>query len=98
MFNQFNVSDYAIGSVEYRRELLFFLYLHLRGTFVWANRNIFSSPRQSFSEARGDAFSVGLTSGFLWQSQLYLEFTRDNGILRNGASGNSVLVMWSKIF
>ena len=97
VFNQFYVSDYAIGNVEYRRELLFFLYLHLRETFVWANRNLFSSP-QRFSEARGDAFSVGLTSGFFWQSQLYLEFTRDNGILRNGASGNSLLVLWSKIF
>ena len=97
MFNQFYVSDYAIGTVEYRRELLFFLYLHLRETFMWANRNIFSS-QQLFSQARGNAFSVGLTSGFFWQSQLYLEFTRDNGILRNGASGNSMLLLWSKIF
>lgn len=98
VFNQFYASDYAIGTVEYRRELLFFLHLHLRETFVWANRNIFSSPQEQSSEARGDAFSVGLTSGFFWQSQLYLEYTRDNGFLRNGASGNSLLVLWSKIF
>ncbi|MBT1073470.1 hypothetical protein [Pelotalea chapellei] len=98
VFSQFYASDYAIGTLEYRRELFFFLYLHLRETFVWANRNIFSSPQQKFSEARGDAFSVGLTSGFLWQSQLYLEYTRDNGFLRNGASGSSLLVLWSKIF
>lgn len=98
LFNQFYVSDYAIGTVEYRRELLFFLYLSLRETFVWANRNIFSSPQQPFSEARGEAFSVGLTSGFLWQSELYLEYTRDNGILRNGAAGDSMLLLWSKIF
>lgn len=63
-----------------------------------ANRTIFSSPQQKSSEARGDAFSVGLSSGFLWQSQVYLEYTRDNGFLRNGASGNSLLVLWSKIF
>ena len=88
MFNQFYVSDYAMGTVEYRRELLFFLYLHLRETFVWANRNIFSSPQQLFSEATGQAFSAALTSGFFWESQLYLEFTHDNGILRNGASRN----------
>lgn len=97
VFNQFYVSDYAIGTVEYRRELLFFLYLHLRETFMWANRNIFSS-QQRVSEANGNAFSVGLTSGFYWNSQLYLEFTRDNGILRNGASGDSLLLLWSKIF
>jgi len=98
LFNQFYVSDYAIGSLEYRRELTFFLYLHLRETFVWANRNIFSSTQQKTSEARGTAFSVGLTSGFFWQSQIYLEYTRDNGFLRNGAPGDSVLAMWSKIF
>lgn len=98
VFNQFYVSDYAIGTAEYRRELFFFLYLHLRETLVWANRNIFSSPQQRFSEAKGGAFSVGLTSGFFWQSQLYLEYTRDDGILRNGVSGNSLLVLWSKIF
>jgi hypothetical protein len=27
-----------------------------------------------------------------------VEFTRDNGILRNGASGDSLLLLWSKIF
>ena len=98
VFNQFYASDYAIGTVEYRRELLFFLYLHLRETFVWANRSVFSSPQEQSSETRGDAFSVGLTSGFFRQSQLYLEYTRDNGFFRNGASGNSLLVLWSKIF
>jgi hypothetical protein len=64
---------------------------------MWANRNIFSS-QQLFSQARGNAFSVGLTSGFFWRSQLYVEYTRDNGILRNGASGDSLLLLWSKLF
>ncbi len=25
-------------SIEYRRELTFFAYLHLRGTFIWAQQ------------------------------------------------------------
>ncbi|GFO53881.1 hypothetical protein GMSM_08880 [Geomonas sp. Red276] len=44
LFDQFNVSDYAIGTIEYRRELFFFLYLHLSDTYMWADREIFSSP------------------------------------------------------
>jgi hypothetical protein len=98
MFNQFPVSDYVVGTVEYRRELLFFLYLHLRETFTWANRDILTSRRLKFSEDHGQTFSVGLTSGFFWDSQLYLEYAHDTGILRNGPPGESLLALWSKSF
>jgi hypothetical protein len=98
-FNQFPVSDYLIGTLEYRRELLFFLYLHLRGTFFWANRNVISTQFHGrFSQENGQAGSVGLTSGFFWDSQLYLEYAKDSGLLRNGVAGDSMLVMWSKCF
>jgi hypothetical protein len=98
MFNQFPVSDYFIGTLEYRRELLFFLYLHLRATLAWVDRTILTSSRINFSENVGKAVSVGLTSGFIWDSQLYLEYSRDTEILRNGRSGNGILVLWSKSF
>ena len=98
LFNQFPVSEYAIGTLEYRRELYCFLYLHLRETLVWANRINLTSQEQKYSEFNGSAFSIGVTSGFFWNSLLYLEFTHDNGMLRNGPSGESVLVLWSKSF
>jgi hypothetical protein len=98
LFDQFPVSEYGIGTVEYRRELLFFLFLHLRETLVWANRINLTSQEQKSSPFNGAAFSVGLTSGFLWDSLLYLEYTYDDGILRNGPNGDSVLVLWSKSF
>ncbi|HEY6873649.1 MAG TPA: hypothetical protein VI298_13085 [Geobacteraceae bacterium] len=98
MFNQFPVSDYVVGTVEYRRELLFFLYLHLRETFTWANRDILTQRNLKFSEDRGQTFSVGITSGFPWHSQLYLEYAHDTGILRNGPDGESLLALWSKSF
>jgi len=97
-FNQFPVSDYVVATTEYRRELLFFLYLHLRGTFAWANRDVLTSHPLRFRESRGEVYSVGLTSGCPWDSTLYLEYSYDSGILRNGISGNSMLLLWSKSF
>jgi len=98
MFNQFPASDYLIGSVEYRRELLFFLYLHLRGTYAWVKRDIFTTTRLRFLENRGEAISAAVTSGFLWESEISMEYSYDTSILRNGASGSTITVLWSKGF
>lgn len=96
-FNQFPTSDYMLGTVEYRREFLPFLYLHLRGTFAWADRDLLTSASSVENDAAlGKAISVGLTSGLPWNSAVYLEYSHDDGILRNGRPGNSMLVLWSK--
>ena len=98
MFNQFPASDYLIGSVEYRRELLFFLFLHLRGSYAWVKRDIFTTTRLKFLENRGEAIAAAITSGFLWESELSLEYSYDTNILRNGASGSTSTLLWSKGF
>jgi hypothetical protein len=96
-FNQLPTSDYVVGTVEYRRELLPILYLHLRSTVAWADRDLLSSPQSlELDSGIGKAVSVGLTSGFPWDSEIYLEYSHDDGILRNGAQGDSVLLIWSK--
>ena len=103
LYNNFPVSDYVVSTLEYRRELLFFLFLHLRGTFAWgANRPDYTTLdrglrlRLTSTDAR--AFSVGLTSGFIKDSQLYLEYAYDSKLLRNGTSGSSIMLLWSKSF
>ncbi|HPX60736.1 MAG TPA: hypothetical protein PLN25_03070 [Deltaproteobacteria bacterium] len=98
LFNQFTVADYVVGNLEYRRELLFFLYLHLRGTVAWINRDYQHGGMIRFSQDRGEAFSVGLTSGMPWDSSLYLEYSQDFGILRNGTAGSGLMLLWSKAF
>lgn len=101
LYNTFPVTDYAIATLEYRLELLFFMYLHLRGTVAWgANRPDFSADelRLRFTGTDGEAFSVGLTSGFFKDSQIYLEYAYDNKFIRNGSSGHSFTVLWSKMF
>jgi hypothetical protein len=100
-YNSFPVTDYVIATLEYRLELLFFMYLHLRGTFAWgANRPDFSSDGLNLrlSSTDSEAFSVGLTSGFFKDSQLYLEYAYDTKLLRNGIGGSSFTVLWSKSF
>lgn len=98
VFNQFVVSDYIVTTAEYRRELLFFLYLHLRGTLTWINRDFSRGYLFDFSEDRGEALSVGLSSGLPWDSTIYLEYSNDYGMLRSGTKGSSVLLLWSKMF
>lgn len=102
LFNNFPVSDYVVGTLEYRLQLLFFLYLHLRGTFAWGgNRPDFTTTRgleATLKSSDGQAFSVGLTSGFLYDSQIYLEYSYDFKLLRNGTDGSSFMILWSKSF
>ncbi|MCM0080506.1 hypothetical protein L4X63_02780 [Geomonas sp. Red32] len=98
VFGQYPASDYLIGALEYRREIFSFLYLHLRGTHAWVRRELFSDPSRNFDEGEGNAVSAGVTSGFLFQSELHLEYAYDSGMLRHGTSGGSALVLWSKSF
>jgi hypothetical protein len=99
MFNQILVSDYAILALEFRRELAFFIYLHLRETLIWANRaavtdfNVFT-----FRSSTGAATTVGLGSGFFWNSELYLGYSWDTGFIRNGKSGSGLILAWYKPF
>ncbi|HET6419836.1 MAG TPA: hypothetical protein VFG19_06760 [Geobacteraceae bacterium] len=97
MFNEIIVSNYVMSNLEYRRERLFFMYLHLRGAYVWADRaTIVGTNQVGFISDNGEVASVGLTTGFFWNSELYLEYAWDSGFLRNGRSGSGVLVLWAK--
>lgn len=98
MFNQFPAAEYLIGSVEYRRELLFFLYLHLRGTYANVTRQVFTTRRLKFLENSGRAITGAITSGFLWESSLSLEYSYDTRVLRNGQSGSNITIVWAKGF
>jgi len=96
VFNQFPVSNYSIATLEYRLELLAFLYLHLRGTLAYAERPFFRQEKLDFTKDQNGAVSLAVTSGFFWDSELYLEYSFDAGLLRNGKAGSSILVLWSK--
>lgn len=99
LYAQTFVSEYFLINLEYRRELFFFIYLHLRGTFIWADRaTIIGGNQIGFKSDDGQSASIGLTSGFFWDSHLHLQYARDSGFLRDGKPGNSMLLLWSKPF
>ena len=98
MFSQFPASNYLLGSLEYRREILPFLFLHLRGTDGLLTRTVFTDTHTKSKTNNGQAYSVGVTSGFAWNSELHVEYTYDTSILRNGTAGGNVIVLWSKSF
>lgn len=99
MFNQVLVSDYALAALQYRRELAPFLYLHLRETFIWADRAaVTDTNRFLFKSSTGAATTVGLDTGFFWNSALYLGYSWDSGFVRNGKPGSALILAWCKSF
>lgn len=99
MFNQVLVSSYVLAALEYRRELASFLYLHLRETFIWADRAAVTDTNQFlFKSTTGAATTIGLDTGFFWNSSLYLAYSWDSGFIRNGKSGSGMIITWNKSF
>lgn len=104
IFNQVNLQRYLIGMIEYRFEVMFWLYLHFRANLGWGRaptrRLRANDPPGSvrFRSARADSYSFAVTSGFLWDSVLYFEYTYDTGGLRVGQDGHAFLFTWSKAF
>jgi hypothetical protein len=98
LFNQFPIGDYIVGTLEYRLELLFFLYAHARATIAYGERPTIETGSITFRRDSGRAFSLGVTSGFLLDSVIYAEAAYDTGALRAGEPGGSFLFMWSKGF
>jgi hypothetical protein len=99
MFNQVFVSNYALAALEYRRELAFFLYLHLRETLIWAERAAVSDTnRVMLNHPTGASTTIGLDTGFFWNSELYLGYSWDTGFIRNGKPGGGLILIWNKSF
>lgn len=46
----------------------------------------------------GSAATVALDSAFLWNSSLYLAWSWESGVMRNGRSGNGVTLIWNELF
>ena len=102
MFNNILVSNYTMAAIEYRRELIFFMFLHLRGSFIWAQQANYSpvdvGNTIAYRRTNGQAFTVGLETGFLWDSSLYLDYSWDSGFVRDGKPGSGILLLWNKSF
>ncbi len=106
-FNEFFTDLYGITSLEYRYELMFFFYLHFQGDIAWVDRYRFTTPGftgpASYQLDVIPSATVGLTTGFIWNSELEVYYAHSFGMLRNIAGnprfgGNSVVVSWAREF
>jgi len=75
-------SRYAIVDVEYRYEALFFLYLQLKGTLAWADRNVTADGGTAMRNGSFPALTAGVTSGLPWDLALELSASWNFGLER----------------
>lgn len=99
LFNEVLVTNYALAAIEYRREITFFLYLHLRESVIWADRaTLFETNEFLFKSKTGAATTIGIDTGFFWDSEVYLAYSWDSGFIRNGKPGSGIILTWNKSF
>lgn len=99
IYDNIPVTSYATVSAGYRRELTFFLYLSLYGSYIWADRaTVEGVDRVAFRDKEGAAGTITLDTAFLWDSSFYLAYAWESGMIRNGRSGGGYTVMWNKLF
>lgn len=96
--DQLHARDYVVGTVEYRFEALFFLYLHLRwtGAFVdhLAGR---ADGTVHYVRQMGHSLSAAVSSGFVFESSIYAEYAFSTAQLR-GRDGHAVQLVITKAF
>jgi hypothetical protein len=104
IFDEFFSRSYALANLEYRYELLFFCYLHLRGQLAWLERARFSADGTADWEMDAlPALGAAVTCGAPWNSQVELAYNYNFGLLREEGGdsefgGHSVTLAWSKEF
>lgn len=99
IYDRVPARGYATATAGYRRELAFFLYLSTLGSYIWADRSsAVGDDRVGFKQMHGSAATVALDSAFPWKSSLYLAWSWESGVMRNGRPGNGVTLIWNKLF
>ncbi|GEM_PF-194255 len=93
------VADYLLAGLRYRREFLPFLYISVGETFIHAEKGTVSGKSGKellFRWKNGAATTIGIDTGFLWDSSLYLGYSWDTGFIRDGRGGSSFIMTWNK--
>lgn len=95
---------YAIANLELRAEVLFFLFLHLRGTLAAVDRAVRDASGAFVQRTdHPNAVTIGLTSGFLWSSEIELFWSHNATLERRTDTGfapgrDAVYVSFTKSF
>ncbi|MEP6770038.1 MAG: hypothetical protein ABJC61_15295 [Acidobacteriota bacterium] len=96
-------SRYGLVNLEYRYQAVFFLFFQLKGTLAWVEQPQFGPGGSGvFRRVRPlNGITAGLTSGFLWSSEIEVNAAYNFGLERpkDGRprkGGRSVFVSWIK--
>jgi hypothetical protein len=88
---------YAIALSEYRYELFFFTYLSARGGIAWLDRDRLTALGDTGPIHHQNDFLVpvgaGITTGFLFKTQLQLDYNYNFDVIREGERGGSEVVL-----
>ena len=101
-FNELFPRRYAIASVTYRYEALFFLYPYVTATYGLVERPRFTSEGIRNTTDSLPALGGGLVTGAPWKSQIELNYSYNFGMFRDpgGApptkGGHGAFILWSK--
>lgn len=101
-FNELFPRQYAIASVTYRYEALFFLYPYVTATYGLVERPRFTSEGIRNTTDSLPALGGGIVTGAPWKSQIELNYSYNFGMFRDpgGApptkSGHGAFILWSK--
>lgn len=100
IFDDILATQYGTASLGYRRELTFFLYLSLIGSYLWADRATaaLDTGQVVFKSSSALSSTVSLDTAFLWNSEVYLAYVWDSGVIRSGKAGSGLLLTWNKLF
>jgi hypothetical protein len=79
---------YVIASVEARAQVAFFLFLSLKGTLASVDRTVRDASGAPVQRTDSpNAVTIGLTSGFLWSSEIELSFSRNVALESQSGDG-----------
>lgn len=99
MINEYLSGRYLAAHIEYRRELLFFVFSHLRLTGAYLRRRYTTTTGTDFRNDFMGAATAGLSSDFLWNSMFRLDYSYNTDVIRDdGHGGHEVVLRWSKEF
>lgn len=103
IFDEFYSRSYVVANLEYRRELLFFCFLHLRGQLALVDRPRLTNGALDWQMDTLPAVGAALTCGAPWKSQVELGFSYNFGLLRDSHGdpefgGSALTLAWSKEF
>jgi len=98
VYDDIFTTDYAIASAGFRRELAFFIYLSLVGSYIWTDRaTALSDGRVDFHHVSAASGTASLDFAFFWNSSVNVSYVWDSGAIRNGRSGSGIIVTWNKL-